>query len=110
MASVEQSVEDQVEEQAADGAVAATNGSAANAPIEVENPATGEVITSVPDLTAADVHELAVKGRAAQPGWEALGYEGRGRVLLRAQKWLIDNADRVIATIEIGRASCRERV
>ncbi len=79
------------------------NGSAAGggsvAAIEVTNPATGEVIAQVPDLSAADVAELARKARAAQPGWEALGFEGRGRVLLRAQKWLTDNADRVIETI-----------
>ena len=37
--------------------------------------------------------------RAAQPGWEAIGFEGRGRILLRAQKWLIDNSERVIDTI-----------
>ena len=95
MASVEQSVEHPVEE----APVASGNGTATHAAIDVENPATGEVIGSVPDMTASDVRELAVKGRAAQPGWEALGAEGRGRVLLRAQKWLIDNADRVIATI-----------
>ena len=98
MSSVEQSVEGQVGEPVTDEAVAASNGHA-NPPIEVENPATGEVIATVPDLTAADIHAMAAKGRAAQAGWEALGYDGRGRVLLRAQKWLIDNADRVIATI-----------
>ena len=42
---------------------------------------------------------MVARARAAQPGWEALGFEGRGRILLRAQKWLIDNADRVIRTI-----------
>jgi acyl-CoA reductase-like NAD-dependent aldehyde dehydrogenase len=75
-------------------------------PIEVENPATGEVIATVPDLSAAEVADLAAKGRAAQPGWEALGFEGRAQVMLRAQKWLTDNADRVIRTIvsETGKA------
>jgi acyl-CoA reductase-like NAD-dependent aldehyde dehydrogenase len=67
--------------------------------IPVQNPATGAVVTHVPDLGPDDVKEMARKGRAAQPGWEALGFEGRGRVLLRAQKWLLDNADRVIDTI-----------
>src|SRR4029079_7078826 len=67
--------------------------------IEVLNPATGDVIRKVPDLGPADVAELARRGRAAQPGWEALGCEGRGRILRRAQKWVLDNADRVIATI-----------
>jgi acyl-CoA reductase-like NAD-dependent aldehyde dehydrogenase len=42
---------------------------------------------------------MAQRGREAQPGWEALGFEGRGRVLLRAQKWIIDNSQRVVETI-----------
>ncbi len=67
--------------------------------ISVENPATGEVIGTVPDLSAEAVAELAARARAAQPAWEALGFEGRARVMLRAQKWLIDNAERVIRTI-----------
>jgi acyl-CoA reductase-like NAD-dependent aldehyde dehydrogenase len=74
--------------------------------IAVENPATGEVIAHVPDLTADQVAELARAARAAHPAWEALGYEGRGRVLRRAQKWMVDNVDRVIETIvaETGKA------
>jgi len=67
--------------------------------IAIENPATGEVIARVPDMTAEQVAELARAARQAQPAWEALGFEGRGRVMRRAQKWLVDNADRVIATI-----------
>ena len=67
--------------------------------IPVENPATGEVIGSVPDLSAEQVAELAARARAAQPAWEALGFDGRARVMLRAQKWLIDNSERVIQTI-----------
>ena len=95
MASVEQQVAGQ-----------AANGTTAPAEVEVENPATGEVIATVPDMTAGQVAELARKGRAAQPAWEALGFEGRSRVLLRAQKWVLDNADRVIETIvsETGKA------
>ena len=42
---------------------------------------------------------MAARGRAAQPGWEAYGFDGRARVMLRAQKWVMDNADRIIATI-----------
>jgi acyl-CoA reductase-like NAD-dependent aldehyde dehydrogenase len=67
--------------------------------IAVENPATGEVIAHVPDLGPEQVAELARAARAAQPAWEALGFEGRARILRRAQKWLVDNAQRVIATI-----------
>jgi acyl-CoA reductase-like NAD-dependent aldehyde dehydrogenase len=76
------------------------NGAAAPAEgIPVENPATGQIIATVPDLDAAAVAELARRGREAQVGWEAYGFEGRGQVLLRAQKWLMDNSQRVIDTI-----------
>jgi acyl-CoA reductase-like NAD-dependent aldehyde dehydrogenase len=67
--------------------------------VPVENPATGEIIATVADLGAEAVAEMAARGRAAQPGWEAFGFEGRGRVLLRAQKWLMDNAEQVVSTI-----------
>ena len=39
------------------------------------------------------------KARQVQPGWDALGFEGRARILKRAQKWIMDNKDRVIDTI-----------
>jgi acyl-CoA reductase-like NAD-dependent aldehyde dehydrogenase len=67
--------------------------------IPVENPATGEVIAHVPDMTAEEVTELARRARAAQPAWEALGFDGRGRILKRMQRWVMDNADRIITTI-----------
>jgi acyl-CoA reductase-like NAD-dependent aldehyde dehydrogenase len=67
--------------------------------IPVENPATGEIIAHVPDMSAEQVAEMAAAGRAAQPEWEAYGLDGRARILLRAQKWVMDNADRVVATI-----------
>ena len=67
--------------------------------IPVENPATGETVATVPDLGAEAVAEMAARGRAAQPGWEAFGFDGRARVLLRAQKWLMDNAEQVVSTI-----------
>jgi acyl-CoA reductase-like NAD-dependent aldehyde dehydrogenase len=71
----------------------------AGAKIEVENPATGEIIAEVPALNPEQVSELCARARAAQPGWEALGFEGRGAVLKRCQKWILDNADRAIETI-----------
>ena len=67
--------------------------------IEVENPATGQVIRTLPVTSPAEVAEMVARARAAQPAWEALGFEGRGRVLRRMQKWLVDNSERVISTI-----------
>ena len=35
-----------------------------------------------------ELRAIAERGRAAQPAWEALGFEGRGKILRRAQKWV----------------------
>ena len=78
-----------------------TEGSASSASstIDVINPATGQIVGNVPDLGPAEVQALAERGRAVQPAWEALGFEGRGKILLRAQKWIIDHKEEVIETI-----------
>ncbi|HTD07791.1 MAG TPA: succinic semialdehyde dehydrogenase [Solirubrobacteraceae bacterium] len=110
MASVEQHVEQEIL-QADDEIAEASEAVQVEAPIQaeidvpanpeipVENPATGETVRSVPDLGADAVAEMAARGRRAQPEWEAYGFDGRARVLLRAQKWLMDNAQRVADTI-----------
>ena len=67
--------------------------------IAVENPATGAVITTVPVAGVDEIAELVSRARVAQPGWLALGFADRAAVLLRARRWLIDNAERVIATV-----------
>jgi len=92
MATVEQQVPE-TENGAVNGAAPLAGG------IPVENPATGETIAHVPDLSAQEVAEMAARARAAQPEWEAYGFEGRARVLLRAQKWVMDNAERIVQTI-----------
>jgi acyl-CoA reductase-like NAD-dependent aldehyde dehydrogenase len=93
MASVEEA---QIVEQAP---LTENGGTPARAEIPVENPATGEVVATVPDLGPEVVATMAERGRAAQPGWEAYGFDGRARVLLRAQKWVMDNSAQIIATI-----------
>ncbi|HEY1359558.1 MAG TPA: succinic semialdehyde dehydrogenase [Thermoleophilaceae bacterium] len=67
--------------------------------IDVTNPATGEVIATVAAADSKQIAEMAKKARAAQPGWEGLGFEGRAQILRRAQKWLVDNQERVVDTI-----------
>ena len=67
--------------------------------IAVENPATGEMITTVPLLGREELGRIGTRAREAQPGWEALGFDGRGKVLRRAQKWMVDNIDRIIDVV-----------
>src|SRR3954471_17520400 len=85
-------------------AAAKTNG--ARDSIPVENPATGEIIQTIPVTPPDGVGEIVARARAAQPAWEEMGFEGRGKILRRAQKWLLDNSDRVVQTIvdETGKA------
>ena len=78
---------------------AGRNGSPDTPAIAVENPATGRTIAHVPDMGAAQVSDLARRARAAQPGWDALGFDGRAEVLRDARAWLIGNRDRMIQTI-----------
>jgi acyl-CoA reductase-like NAD-dependent aldehyde dehydrogenase len=79
---------------------------AAATTIEVENPATGKVIASVPVVSPDEVAALAERARRAQRGWEALGFDGRAAVMKRCQKWVIENSARVTDTIisETGKA------
>src|SRR5919201_901080 len=65
----------------------------------VENPATGETIASVPSLDATGVKALVARARAAQPAWEALGFEGRAEVMYKLRRWIVDNRDRVARTL-----------
>jgi acyl-CoA reductase-like NAD-dependent aldehyde dehydrogenase len=67
--------------------------------IQVDNPATGAIVGSVPVLGPQELSAMAARARAAQPAWLELGYEGRGAIFLRAQKWMLDNAERVITTV-----------
>ena len=41
--------------------------------IDVENPATGQIVASIAVVGPEQIPELVARARAAQPGWEALG-------------------------------------
>jgi len=71
--------------------------------IAVENPATGQVVATLKAHTPEQVAEMAARARLAQPAWHALGFDGRGKILRRMQKWLLDNADRVADTLKMSR-------
>src|SRR5215210_832195 len=67
--------------------------------IAVQNPATGEVIGQVDDMTPAQVEAVVERARRAQPAWEALGFDGRADVMYALRRWLVQNRDRMIKTI-----------
>ena len=69
------------------------------ATVPVENPATGQIIATVPDMDSAQVKALVDRARAAQPAWEALGFGGRADVLYDLRRWVVDNRERIVNTI-----------
>jgi len=90
--------EEQLQDVATPAATTTATGTTA-ATFDVENPATGEVIATCPDLGAEDIAAMARRGREVQPAWEALGFEGRGRILTRMQKWVMAHQDEIIEVI-----------
>src|SRR4051794_11879924 len=83
-------------------------GDGARDSIRVTNPATGELVRTVPVVSPDAVAEVVARARAAQPAWEALGFDGRARVLRRAQRWVVDHSERIIDTIVAETGKTRE--
>jgi acyl-CoA reductase-like NAD-dependent aldehyde dehydrogenase len=57
------------------------------------------LITTIPVLGSDEISDMAARARAAQPGWSALGFKGRARVFKRAQKWMLENTERVLDVV-----------
>jgi acyl-CoA reductase-like NAD-dependent aldehyde dehydrogenase len=73
---------------------ASENGSPAAAEtFEVHRPTDGSVIRSVEIDSPERVAQVVARVRAAQPEWEALGFEGRYRWLGKLRDWIFDNLD-----------------
>jgi acyl-CoA reductase-like NAD-dependent aldehyde dehydrogenase len=67
---------------------------------EVQNPADGSVIRTLPVDGSEQVREVVARVRANQPAWEALGNKGRARQLALLRDWLLDNQSRIATTMQ----------
>ncbi len=67
---------------------------------EVLNPADGSVIANVPVDGPGEVAATVARVHANQPAWEALGIRGRARWMGKLRDWLLDNQDRIAATMQ----------
>ena len=76
--------------------------------IAVQNPATGEVIGQVDDMSPEQVEAAVERARRAQPAWEALGFEGRGEVMYELRRWLVENRERVLDVLVKENGKTRE--
>jgi acyl-CoA reductase-like NAD-dependent aldehyde dehydrogenase len=59
----------------------------------VHRPVDGTVIRQVPVDSPERVAEVTARVRAAQPEWEAIGFEGRYGWLGKLRDWMFDNLD-----------------
>ena len=73
--------------------------------IVVKCPATGEVVGRVAVTSAAEVEAVAARLRAAQPAWQAMGFEGRARLLGKWRDWMLDHADELLTLVNSKAAS-----
>lgn len=69
------------------------------------NPADGAPVGEVPVTPVGDVGAIVARARAAQPGWAALGPEGRRDALRGAAERMVEAAERVgrQLTLEMGK-------
>jgi succinate-semialdehyde dehydrogenase/glutarate-semialdehyde dehydrogenase len=76
-------------------------------PIEIENPATGKVLATVPRCTAEDVDAAVARARAAQARWRETSFEERKRILLRFHDLVLERQDEVLDVIQLESGKAR---
>src|SRR4051794_34433784 len=67
--------------------------------IEVDDPATGAVIGSVPDATAEAVAGAGPRPRGAHPAGAAIGFRGRAGCSPAPRRWMLDHQAEILASI-----------
>ena len=74
-------------------------------PLRSYNPATGDLVGEVPVTPPDDIPGIVERSRAAQPAWEALGHDGRARLLMEAAESFLTRADELgrLITQEMGK-------
>jgi succinate-semialdehyde dehydrogenase/glutarate-semialdehyde dehydrogenase len=84
---------------------------ASGATLQVENPATGEVLREVADGDASDGLAALAAAHDAQEGWAATRPRQRGEILRRAFEAIVANADdlALLMTLEMGKPIAEAR-
>ena len=75
--------------------------------LESINPATGEVVGSVPVTSTEEISGIVAKPRAAQPMWNGLGLDARVEMLRPIAKLLAEESPRIgkLITAEMGKST-----
>jgi acyl-CoA reductase-like NAD-dependent aldehyde dehydrogenase len=64
--------------------------------IAVMNPATGELVGHVDDMSATQVEAAVERARRAQPEWESYGFKGRAQAMYDLRHWIVQNRARLL--------------
>jgi succinate-semialdehyde dehydrogenase/glutarate-semialdehyde dehydrogenase len=75
--------------------------------IEVENPATGDMLASVPRCEADDVEAAVERARAAQRAWRESDHAHRRAILLRFHDLVLRRQDEVLDVIQLESGKAR---
>ena len=76
-------------------------------PIEIENPATGEILATVPKCTPDDVDAAVKRAREAQRLWKESSFDERRAVLLRFHDLILDRQDELLDVIQLESGKAR---
>ena len=76
-------------------------------PIEIENPATGRTLATVPRCTAEDVDAAVARARVVQARWRETSFEERKAILLRYHDLVLDRQDEVLDVIQLESGKAR---
>jgi acyl-CoA reductase-like NAD-dependent aldehyde dehydrogenase len=63
---------------------------------DVVDPGTATPVDRVADMSAEEVDAMVARARRAQPAWNAIGFQGRARLMRDLNAWLVRNRQRVI--------------
>src|SRR6059036_3419729 len=87
-------------------------GAASGATMEVRNPATGEVVDTVPKADVADTRRAIDAAAAAFPSWSKLTPQKRSDILMRAAHCVKEHLDEVaqLLTSEQGKPMRDSRI
>jgi succinate-semialdehyde dehydrogenase/glutarate-semialdehyde dehydrogenase len=80
---------------------------AERAELEVENPAVGRLLETVPRCTAEDVELAVERARAAQSSWASTGFAAREAVLMRLHDLVLERQDELLDVIQLESGKAR---
>ena len=84
-----------------------TTGEGKREPIEIENPANGKLLATVPTCVPEDVALAVRQARAAQSSWRETGWEERREIFLRFHDLVLERRDEVLDLLQLEAGKAR---